>query len=101
MLPIAATSTGILFQVYVQPKSSRNAIVGVYGDALKIKLTAPPVDGAANAACIKFLAKCLQVPKSSVEIVSGRTSRHKQIHIQTEGSELIRIKERLESLANL
>lgn len=72
-------SQGIIFKVFVQPKSSKNMITGIYSDALKIKLTAPPVDGAANKMCIKFLAKCLKVSKTSLEIISGHTSRTKYV----------------------
>ncbi len=57
-------------------------ISGLHGDALKIKLTAPPVDGAANKMCVEYLAKCLKVSKSSLEIVSGHTSRTKQVLVQ-------------------
>ena len=70
---------GIFFKVFVQPKSSKNMITGIYSDAIKIKLTAPPVDGAANKMCIKFLAKCFKVPKTSLEIISGHTSRTKYV----------------------
>jgi len=52
-------------------------ISGLYKDAIKIKLIAPPVEGAANKMCIKYLAKCLKVPKSSLVIISGHTSRTK------------------------
>ena len=69
----------IVFKVFVQPKSSKNMITGTYGDAIKIKLTAPPVDGAANKMCIKFLAKWLKIPKTSLEIISGDTSRTKYL----------------------
>jgi len=78
-LAMRETDRGIAFKIFVQPKSSKNKIVGLHGDALKIKLTAPPVDGAANKMCVKYLAKCLKVPKSSMEIISGHTSRTKQI----------------------
>ena len=70
---------GLKFKVFVQPRSSKNMISGLHGDALKIKLTAPPVDGAANNMCIKYLAKCLNVPRSSMEIISGHTSRTKMV----------------------
>ena len=70
---------GLLIKVFVQPRASKNEIVGRHGDALKIKLTSPPVDGAANKMCVQFLAKCLQVPKSSIEIISGHTSRTKRV----------------------
>ena len=79
MLFLHENSQGITFKVFAQPKSSKNMITGIYGDALKIKLTAPPVDGAANKMCIKFLAKCLNVPKTSLEIISGHTSRTKYV----------------------
>ncbi len=70
---------GLLLSVRVQPKASRNAIQGVHGEALKIALTAPPVDGAANKACIAFMAKKLGVAKSAVAILSGQTSRSKRL----------------------
>jgi uncharacterized protein (TIGR00251 family) len=74
-------------------------IVGLHGDALKIKLTAPPVDNAANAMCVKFLAKALSVPKSSIDIIAGHTSRNKQVLLKT-GKDGITAKEyhRLEQL---
>ncbi len=70
---------GIVFRVFVQPKSSKNQICGLHEDAVKIKLTAPPVDGAANKLCIKFIAKELNIQKSSIEILSGQTGRKKTI----------------------
>ena len=76
---IKETPGGLIFKVRVQPRSSRNQVSGLYGDALKINLTAPPVDNAANKACVAFLAKLLSVAKSSVTIVSGHTGRNKQI----------------------
>ena len=79
MLSIQETPRGITFKVFVQPRSSKNMITGLHGDALKIKLKAPPVDGAANKMCISFLAKCLKISKSSLEIVSGQTSRSKRV----------------------
>lgn len=97
---------GIFFKVFVQPKSSKNMITGIYGDAIKIKLTAPPVDGGANKMCIKFLAKCFKVPKTSLEIISGHTSRtkyvlYKQKHNNKDKREDIeRFKQVLEKLLN-
>ena len=79
MLPITETPRGIVFKVYVQPRASKNRIVGLHGDALKVTLTAPPVDGEANRKCLGFLAKSLGVSKSSLELVSGETSRTKGI----------------------
>ena len=79
MLSIRKTPRGILFKVFVQPRSSRNSIVGQHADSLRIKITAPPVDGAANKMCITFLAKCLSVSPSSLEIINGQNSRRKTI----------------------
>ena len=73
---------GIVIKVFIQPRSSKNMIAGLYKDALKIKLTAPPVEGAANKMCINFLAKHLKLPKSSLEILSGHCSRTKRILIR-------------------
>lgn len=82
MLSLQETPQGIVFKVFVQPRSSKNAIAGLYGDALKIKLTAPPVEGAANKMCIQYLAKCLKVSKSSLEIVSGQSNRNKMVLVK-------------------
>ncbi len=70
---------GVEVLVLVQPRASRNRIVGLQAGELKLALTAPPVDGAANKACREFLAKLCGRPKSSVRIVSGETSRHKRL----------------------
>ncbi len=79
MLSTKETPEGVTFTVFVQPRSSKNMIAGAYGDAVKLKLTAPPVGGAANKMCINFLAKYLRVPKSSLEIISGHTNRTKRV----------------------
>lgn len=68
-------------QVRVQPRASRNRIHGVHGDALRVHLTAPPVEGAANAALIEFLADHLDVPRGAVRIVSGAHSRVKLVEV--------------------
>ncbi len=75
---------GLFLKVFVQPKASKNSIAGIHSDALKIKLTAPPVEGAANKMCLKYLAKCLEVSPSSLDIVSGHNSRTKRILIRLE-----------------
>ncbi len=67
---------------YVQPRASNTEVVGRYGDAIKVRVKAPPVDGAANEELIRFLAKRLKVPRKSIELVSGSSSRHKQIAIE-------------------
>ena len=69
------------FAVRVQPRAKKNAVVGEMGDALKIALTAPPVEGRANQACIEFLAEMVGVSRSAVSIVSGATSRNKVVRI--------------------
>ncbi len=79
MLFFQDKSDGLVFKVFIQPRSSRNIITGLHGDALKIKITAPPVDSVANKMCLDFLAKRLKVPKSSLRIVSGHKSRTKLI----------------------
>jgi uncharacterized protein (TIGR00251 family) len=81
MLYFEKNSSGIAFKVHVQPKASANQSAGAWQDALKIRLTAPPVDGQANKACIKFLSKQLKIPKSEIEIISGVSSRTKKILI--------------------
>jgi len=75
------SAAGVSFVVRVQPRGKKNAIVGELGDALKIALTAPPVEGRANEACIEFLANLLEVARSSVSIASGESSRRKVIRV--------------------
>ncbi|GAA5190221.1 DUF167 family protein YggU [Ferrimonas gelatinilytica] len=71
----------LLLNLYIQPKASRDGLVGQHGDELKVAITAPPVDGQANAHLIKYLAKQFRVPKSQVEITKGAQGRHKQVTI--------------------
>jgi len=70
-----------MISVRIQPRASKNSVSRMEDGSLKIRLTAPPVDGAANEALISFLAETLHVSKSRVEIVSGHTSRQKIIRI--------------------
>jgi len=81
VIPIHDTPAGATFQVKVHPRARKSAIRGVVGDALKLALTAPPVEGRANEACVKFLAEFLNVPRSSVTIAAGESSRQKLIRI--------------------
>lgn len=81
MIPLKQTATGVTFSVKVQPRARKNAITGAVGDTLKLALTAPPVDGKANEAVIEFFADFFEIPRSSVTITSGKTSRLKVIHI--------------------
>jgi len=72
---------GITVKVKVQPRASRNVISGINGDSLRLALTSPPVDGAANAACIEFFAELCRVAKGQVAIVGGQKNRAKVISI--------------------
>jgi uncharacterized protein (TIGR00251 family) len=76
------TDAGVEIFLYIQPRASRNKVVGLVGEELKVALTAPPVDGAANKACIAFLAKLCSQPKSCVKLISGETSRHKRLLLE-------------------
>ncbi|MFC3396597.1 DUF167 family protein YggU [Brenneria rubrifaciens] len=71
----------LVIRLYIQPKASRDQIIGLHGDELKVAVTAPPVDGQANAHLTKFLAKQFRVAKSQVVIEKGELGRHKQIKI--------------------
>jgi uncharacterized protein (TIGR00251 family) len=81
MVPIHDTSDGVTFAVKIHPRARKNAVAGELGDSLKLSLTAPPVEGRANEACINFLANLLKVPRSSVTIASGQNSRRKVIRV--------------------
>ncbi len=70
------------FSVRIQPRASKNEIIQMEGGGIKIRLTAPPVDGAANEALVKFLSAELGVSKSQVEIISGHTSKNKIVRIE-------------------
>ena len=72
-----------LLHIHVQPRAKRTEVVGRHGDAIKIRLAAPPVDGAANEALIEFLAERLGVAKHAVTIVAGETGRSKRVAIAT------------------
>jgi len=82
----------VLLRVYVQPRASRDRFAGLYDDAVKIALTAPPVDGKANAAVIKFLASFLNVKKKDLEIKHGLQSRNKSVLIRGVSAESVRSK---------
>jgi hypothetical protein len=81
MIPVKDMPGGASFAVKVQPRAKRNAIAGALGDALKIALTAPPIEGRANEACIDLLATVLKVPRSSITIAAGQTSRNKVVRV--------------------
>ena len=71
----------VTFAVKIHPRAKKNAISGEVGEALKLSLTAPPLEGRANQACIEYLAKLLKLPRSSVTIASGQTNRYKVIRV--------------------
>ncbi|MDD2775282.1 MAG: DUF167 family protein [Gallionella sp.] len=71
----------IVLTLHVQPDAKRSEIVGLHGDALKIKLAAPPIEGRANEALLKFIAKLFEVPLRQVELKQGSQSRHKAVAI--------------------
>jgi uncharacterized protein (TIGR00251 family) len=81
MIVIQESSSGVTFAVRVHPRARKNAITGEVCEALKVALTAPPVDGKANGACIEFFANLLKVSRSSVTIAAGQTSRNKVIRV--------------------
>ncbi|HKP53609.1 MAG TPA: DUF167 domain-containing protein [Chloroflexia bacterium] len=78
---ISEGPAGVTIKVYVAPRSSTNSVTGVHEGEIKVALTAPPVDGAANKALLEFMAKMLSVPKSAVSLISGETSRHKLVRV--------------------
>jgi uncharacterized protein (TIGR00251 family) len=82
MVRIETRGSGVLFDVRVQPRASRTEVAGTHGDAIKIRLAAPPVEGAANAELVAFLAKQLGVPRSAVRIVKGERGRNKVVEIE-------------------
>ena len=90
---VSDSGDGVVLKVKVQPRASRDEVVGPHGDELKIRITAPPVAGAANKHLLKFLAKKLQVARSQMSIASGVTSRAKSIAI--EGISVDEVQQRL------
>jgi uncharacterized protein (TIGR00251 family) len=81
VIPIHQSAGTVTFAIKVHPRAKRNAITGEVGDALKLALTAPPVDGKANEACIEFFANLLKLPRSSVTIAAGQTSQNKVVRV--------------------
>ena len=90
------TDAGVEVFLYIQPRASRNKIVGLQGEQLKVALTAPPVDGVANKACCLFLAKLCSLPRSYVKVIAGETSRHKRLLL--EGADLSEVTRLVEDL---
>ena len=73
------TPDGAVLNLRIVPRATKNAIQGEHGDALKVRLCAPPVDGAANAALVEFLAETFALPRARVQLLSGASSRNKRV----------------------
>ena len=81
MNPVEKIGADIRLRIFLQPKASKDQIIGLHDNEVKICITAPPIDGQANAHLLKFLSKQFKVPKSRIQIEKGELSRHKQILI--------------------
>lgn len=79
---MTATEAGVILAVRVVPRASRSELQGIHGDALKIRLQAPPVEGKANRALVEFLAESLGVSRSGIEILTGDTNRNKRVLVR-------------------
>jgi uncharacterized protein len=95
-MQIKPCENGIRFSAIIQTRSSKNEVTGVYKDALKIRLTSPPVDGKANKACLQFFAKWLAISPSKISIVQGLSSKSKTIEVanltEKQFQEILKIK---------
>lgn len=78
---IEETKGGVRLHLFIQPKSSKNEVVGPHNGAIKIKITAPPVDGKANECLVEFLSDVLNVPKRDIHILKGDTGRNKVVEV--------------------
>jgi uncharacterized protein len=94
VIPIHESPDGVTFAVKVHPRAKKNAITGELGASLKVAFTAPPVEGKANEACTEFFAKLLKVPRPSVTIAAGQSSRNKVIRVA--GLSVVELQERLQ-----
>jgi hypothetical protein len=93
MIPIRDSASGATFSIKVHPRAKKDAIVGFVGDAVKVALTAPPVESKANGAVVRYFAELLSVSRSSVTIAAGEASRNKVIRVQ--GLTAAQVEERL------
>lgn len=82
------TAAGVTLTVHAQPRAKKSEIVGLHGGALKVRIAAPPVEGAANEEIIAFFVKLLEVPRSAITMKQGRQSRHKVLEIRGDAAEL-------------
>lgn len=81
MVKVTESRGGISFAVKAHPRAKKDAVTGVIGEALKLSLTSPPVEGRANEACIAFFAELFKVPRASVTIAAGQSSRSKVVRV--------------------
>ena len=88
------TPAGAVLSLRIIPRAAKNAIQGVHGDALKIRLCAPPVEGAANSALVEFISDVLSIPRARIQLLSGQTSRNKRVLLA--GMKAGDIRERME-----
>jgi uncharacterized protein (TIGR00251 family) len=88
-LIVQDTKDGAILTVHIQPRASTTEFVGIHGDAIKIRVAAPPVDGAANDELIRFLARRLSIPSTSVQIHSGAGGRHKRVLVKGTTAQLV------------
>ena len=89
-MPFEAADGGCRVRLWVQPRAARDGVVGIQGDAVKVRLTAPPVEGKANAALLRFLARQLGVSRGAVKLTAGAGSRRKTVQIAGLGVEEVR-----------
>ena len=91
-LIVQDTKAGVVLSVHIQPRASTTECVGIHGDAIKIRVAAPPVDGAANDELIRFLARQLSIPAASVQIQSGASGRHKRVLVIGATAQLVMVR---------
>ena len=87
---LVADGNGVMLRLHIQPGAKKTEVVGLHGEALKIRLAAPPVDGKANTCLMAFLADQLGVAKAAISLVSGDTSRAKRVRVCGVGPELVK-----------
>jgi len=90
VVEITEKDGAVIFRVRVQPRAARDGLAGEYGGAIKLRISAPPVDGRANEACRRLIAKLVGVPAAAVEIIAGESSRDKVIRVANVTAERIR-----------
>ena len=90
MIGLREEADGVSFEVRVQPRSSKTEICGIHDGALRVRLTSPPVDGAANRQCIELLSRKMKIPKRAVRIASGANARRKRLRVLGLGIEELR-----------